>query len=202
VASLLIGLTLYQHNLFGGFIAALLHALFATTSIFTGTGFAIADHSVWPTFVPYLLMILAYVGACAGSTAGGIKTLRVYLLFKQASREAKRLVQPNIVAHVKFNGRIIPDNVADSVWGFFALWILTSALFTLAMMATGLTPIGAFGAVTAAINNMGVGLNETAASFATVSPMGKWLLSLCMLVGRLEIFTVFVLLTPIFWRRF
>ncbi len=202
LASLLIAITLFLNHSFSSFWLALLNAIFATTSIFTSTGFAIADHSVWPSFVPFLLMMLAYVGACAGSTAGGIKTLRIYLLFKQASREAKRLVQPNIVAHVKFNGRVIPDNVSDGVWGFFALWVLTSAIFTLALMATGLSPIGAFGAATAAINNMGVGLNETAASFANVSTVGKWLLSLCMLVGRLEIFTVFVLLTPIFWRRF
>ncbi len=177
-------------------------ALFHTISIITSSGYTIADMSVWPMFVPLFIIACSYFGGCSGSTAGGIKILRVFLLFKQASREAKRLVQPGIVAHVKYNGRIIPDNVADSVWGFFALWILTAAILTLLLVGTGLSPVGAFGAAAAALNNMGVGLAEVGSTFAGVSTAGKWLLSFAMLLGRLEIFTFFVLFTPIFWRRF
>lgn len=177
-------------------------ALFQVVSVITSTGYSIADMSVWPMFAPLFVIACSYFGGCSGSTAGGIKILRIFLLFKQASREAKRLVQPGIVAHVKYNGRIIPDNVADSVWGFFALWILTAAILTLLLVGSGLSPVGAFGAAAAALNNMGVGLAEVGSTFAGMSTAGKWLMSFAMLVGRLEIFTFFVLFTPIFWRRF
>ena len=177
-------------------------SLFHVVSIITSTGYAIADMSVWPTFAPLFVIACSYFGGCSGSTAGGIKILRVFLLFKQASREAKRLVQPGIVAHVKYNGRIVPEGVTDSVWGFFALWILTAAILTLLLVGVGLSPVGAFGAAAAALNNMGVGLAEVGSTFAGVSTAGKWLLSFAMLLGRLEIFTFFVLFTPIFWRRF
>ncbi|MFN4290822.1 MAG: potassium transporter TrkG [Permianibacter sp.] len=177
-------------------------ALFHVISIITSSGYTIADMSVWPMFVPLFVIACSYFGGCSGSTAGGIKILRVFLLFKQASREAKRLVQPGIVAHVKYNGRIVPEGVADSVWGFFALWILTAAMLTLLLVGTGLSPVGAFGAAAASLNNMGVGLAEVGSTFAGVSTAGKWLLSFAMLLGRLEIFTFFVLFTPIFWRRF
>ncbi|MFZ5844271.1 MAG: potassium transporter TrkG [Pseudomonadota bacterium] len=177
-------------------------ALFHVISVITSSGYTIADMSVWPMFVPLFVIACSYFGGCSGSTAGGIKILRVFLLFKQASREAKRLVQPGIVAHVKYNGRIVPEGVADSVWGFFALWILTAAMLTLLLVGTGLSPVGAFGAAAAALNNMGVGLAEVGTTFAGVSTAGKWLLSFAMLLGRLEIFTFFVLFTPIFWRRF
>lgn len=176
--------------------------LFHVISIITSSGYTIADMSVWPMFVPLFVIACSYFGGCSGSTAGGIKILRVFLLFKQASREAKRLVQPGIVAHVKYNGRIVPEGVADSVWGFFALWILTAAMLTLLLVGTGLSPVGAFGAAAAGLNNMGVGLAEVGSTFAGMSTAGKWLMSFAMLLGRLEIFTFFVLFTPIFWRRF
>jgi trk system potassium uptake protein TrkH len=123
-------------------------------------------------------------------------------LFKQARRETKRLIHPNIVAHIKYHGRVVPDEVCNGVMGFFALWVLTAAISTLLMMACGLSPIAAFGAVSATINNMGIGLNEVASSFAGVTLPGKWVLILTMLIGRLEIFTVFALFVPLFWRKF
>ena len=184
------------------FWQALREVAFTAVSIITCCGFVTVDPSFWPMFVPFMMMMLAYFGGCTGSTGGGIKILRIYLLFKQASREAKKLIQPNIVAHIKYNGRVVPDEVCNGVMGFFALWVLTAAIATLLMMACGLSPVAAFGAVAATINNMGIGLNEVATSFASVTVTGKWVLIFTMLIGRLEIFTVFVLFVPLFWRKF
>lgn len=201
-ATMLIVAVLLAHGVAGGIWNTVKTTAFHTISIVTSTGLTIADMSVWPMFAPLFLIACSYFGGCSGSTAGGIKILRVFLLFKQASREAKRLVQPGIVAHVKYNGRIVPEGVADSVWGFFALWILSAAILTLLLVGTGLSPVGAFGAAAAGLNNMGVGLAEVGSNFAGMSVAGKWLMSFAMLLGRLEIFTFFVLFTPIFWRRF
>lgn len=178
------------------------HASFTVIAIMTGTGFGITDFHLWPHFLPVLMMFISYIGGCAGSTAGGLKVMRVFLLFKQASREAKRLVQPNIVAHVKFNNRIVPDEVTSGIWGFFVLYAMTAGLFTLLMIRSGLDPLTAFSAVAASLNNLGPGLNEIASTSKSVTDFGKWVMSIAMIVGRLEILTIFVLFTPIFWRRF
>ena len=177
-------------------------ASFTVIAIMTGTGFGITDFHNWPHFLPVLMIFISYIGGCAGSTTGGLKVMRVFLLFKQASREAKKLVQPNIVAHIKFNGRIVPEEVTSGVWGFFVLYVLTAGLFTLLMIRAGLEPLTAFSAVAASLNNLGPGLNEIASTSHSVSDFGKWVMSFAMIIGRLEILTIFVLFTPIFWRRF
>lgn len=177
-------------------------AVFEVVSIITTTGFGIADFSTWPLFAPIVIIFVSFVGGCAGSTSGGIKVLRVFLLFKQASREAKKLVQPNIVAHVKYNERVVPDAVASGIWGFFALYVFATGIFTILMIGTGLEPTIAFSAVAAMINNMGPGLGSVASTFASVTDFGKLTSIAAMLFGRLEIMTIFVLFTPIFWRRF
>lgn len=185
-----------------GFINWLRLALFEVVSIMTTTGFGIADFSQWPLYAPILIIFVSFIGGCAGSTSGGMKVLRVFLLFKQASREAKHLVQPNIVAHIKYNGRLVPDGVASGIWGFFALYVFATGILTLLMIGAGLNPTVAFSAVAAMINNMGPGLGEVSSTFASVSPFGKSVAIAAMLFGRLEIMTIFVLFTPIFWRRF
>ena len=185
-----------------GFLHWLRVASFTIVSIITTTGFGIADFSQWPLYAPILVIFISFIGGCAGSTAGGMKVLRVFLLFKQASREAKHLVQPNIVAHIKYNGRLVPDGIASGIWGFFALYVFATGIFTLLMIGAGLEPTVAFSAVAAMINNMGPGLGEVSTTFASVSPFGKTVAIAAMLFGRLEIMTIFVLFTPIFWRRF
>ncbi len=176
-------------------------ALFQTVSIGTSAGFTTADFSVWPGFVPILLLIVSFVGGCAGSTGGGMKVIRVMLLFKQGYREVLRLIHPSAIFSIKINGKTLPASVVGAVWGFFALYVFCFTVMYLFLMATGLDIITSFSAVTACINNMGPGLGEVAANFGSINAPAKWMLCLAMLLGRLEIFTLFVVLTPAFWRR-
>ncbi|TDQ49896.1 TrkH family potassium uptake protein [Permianibacter aggregans] len=195
-------LVLWLHHDVDSIFDGLRRASFTVIAIMTGTGFGITDFHLWPHFLPVMLIFISYVGGCAGSTTGGLKVMRVFLLFKQASREAKRLVQPNIVAHIKFNGRIVPEQIAKGVWGFLVLYVMTAASLTLLMILAGLEPLTAFSAVAASLNNLGPGLNEIASTSHAVSDFGKLVMSFAMITGRLEILTIFVLFTPIFWRRF
>ena len=201
-ASVLIAMTLWLKGHYPELTTALRMAVFQVVSSVTTTGFGTTDTAVWPPFASYFVFLLAFIGGCSGSTSGGMKILRFFLLFKQVSREAKQLVQPNIVAQLKFNGRIVPESVISGIWGFFALFVSTALLFQFLLMACDLEFSTAFAVVAASLNNQGLGTNTAGLSFAAMSDMAKWVTTACMLAGRLEIFTFFVLFTPIFWRRF
>jgi len=148
-----------------------------------------------------ILVTLSFIGGCAGSTAGGIKVVRVILLTKLGLRELFQLAHPQAVSVVKLGQQPVPEQVLFSVWGFFVLYLVTSLLLTAAMMAAGLDLESAFGAVLATINLLGPGLGDVANSFATVSPAVKWLGVIGMLVGRLEVFTLLILFLPTYWRH-
>lgn len=201
VVSLITAGYLVLHNVYGSVHEAFLKSFFQVVSIVTSTGFTTANFSAWPGFLPMLLMFASVIGGCAGSTAGGTKSIRVYLVFKQALREIGRLVHPNAAMVVKMNGRAVPDRVIESVVAFMAAYAAIFVLMTLLLMATGLDTVSAISAVTACINNLGPGLGKVASNFTQVSEFGKWLMSLTMLMGRLEIFTILILFTPAFWRR-
>ena len=179
---------------------AFLQGLFHTVSIATTTGFSTSSFYEWPIFLGILLIFSSFVGGCAGSTGGGIKVIRFLLLIKQGLREIDRLIHPNAQIPVRVGGRTVNHRVVDAVWGFFSLYVACFTLMYLALAATGLDLPTAFTAVAAAINNLGPGLGEVGASFATISPTAKWILCFAMLLGRLEVFTLLVLLTPAFWR--
>lgn len=200
-ASLLIGATLYGTSTYGHPGDALRYAVFQVASVLTSTGFGTATFAEWPLYVPLLLAILSFVGGCAGSTAGGMKVLRIMLLAKFGQRQLFQLAHPRAVAVIKLGRRGVPEDVVYSVWGFYVLYVVTALVLTLAMMATGLDLESAFGAVMATINVLGPGLGEVANNFTTVSPVAKWLGVLAMLVGRLEVFTVLILFMPAYWRR-
>ena len=176
-------------------------ALFHVTSVMTSTGLLITDHSIWPNFLPVLLIFASFVGGCAGSTGGGLKVIRFLLLMKQGFREMNLLSHPNAQLHVKINREPVPEKVVKAVWGFFAMYIAVFSVFMLGIMAAGENQVTAFAAVAATLNNMGVGLGDVASNFAGLNDFSKWWLSLAMLMGRLELFTVLVLFTPAFWRR-
>lgn len=176
------------------------YGLFQLVSIATTTGFGIADFTGWPVFLPILLFMMAFIGGCSGSTGGGMKVIRILLVYKQGGREIRRLIHPNAVIPVKIDQRVVPDRVLESVWGFFALYILTFMLMMLALMATGMDQVTAFSAVGSCLNNLGPGLGAVSAHYGEISDVAKWLLALTMLLGRLEIFTLLVLLSPTFWR--
>lgn len=182
-------------------LTALRHSAFQVISIITSTGFTTVAFADWPSFLPILLIYISFIGGCAGSTAGGMKVLRILLLVKQALREVRQLIHPRGMLPVKVGGQPVSERVNSSVWGFFALYLISTAVLTLLLVGTGLDVLSAFSAVAACLNVLGPGLGDVAANFAGVTSTGKWLLIFAMLLGRLEIFTVFVLLTPDFWRK-
>jgi len=175
--------------------------LFHVVSIGTTTGFTTAEYYLWPGFLPVMLLFASYIGGCAGSTAGGIKVIRVLLLMKQGARELKRLVHPNAQISVKIGRKPLSEKVIAAVWGFFAAYFTLSGLMILLLMASGLNQDTAFSAVAACMNNLGPGLDGVAQNFAGINDFSKGVLSLAMLLGRLEIFTLLVLFTPAFWKK-
>ena len=177
------------------------HGIFQSVSIATTTGFTTTTYQNWPTFLPVLLIFASFMGGCAGSTGGGLKVIRVLLLYKQGKREIKRLVHPNAIIHIKLGNKPVEEPVINAVWGFFASYVAIFAILLLLLMATGLDQVTAFSAVAACLNNLGPGLGEVSAHYAGINDASKWLLCFAMLLGRLEIFTLLVLLTPTFWRR-
>mgnify|MGYP000297690549 CR=1 FL=1 len=187
---------LYDHPL-----NAVRSGLFHVISYGTTTGFATANPTLWPAYLPVTLILAGFVVGCAGSTSGGVKAIRVLLFAKQAARELRLLTHPRSLTPIKLDGRRIPEHVVHAVGGFFSIYIACTLVLTCAMIATGLDPLTAFSAVAASINNMGPGLGEVNAAMNSVSPAGKWILVVTMLLGRLEIFSVLVLFTPAFWRR-
>ena len=180
--------------------SALRHGLFQAVSIGTTTGFTTTSFQLWPGFLPLVLVFLSFVGGCAGSTGGGLKVIRCLLLFKQGMREIKRLIHPNAIILIRMGGRPVNDRIIDAVWGFFATYVAAFVFLQLAVMAAGLDLVTAFSAVAACLNNLGPGLGEVSAHYAGISDPAKYLLSLAMILGRLEIFTLLVVLTPAFWR--
>ena len=148
-----------------------------------------------------LLLLASFVGGSAGSTAGGIKVIRWLLVYKQGVREIVRLVHPSAEIPVKLGTKAVPYRVVDAVWGFFAIYIIVFGAMLLLMMATGLDQVTAFAAVAATLNNLGPGLGEVSSGFMTLSDTAKWISVAGMLLGRLEIFTLLVLITPTFWRH-
>jgi trk system potassium uptake protein TrkH len=180
---------------------AMHEGVFQAVSIGTTTGYTTSDYSIWPGFLPIMLLLASYIGGCAGSTGGGMKVIRFMLLFKQGYREVLRLIHPNGLFAIKINNKSLPPKVVGAVWGFFALYIFCFMIMYLFLMATGLDIVTSFSAVTACLNNLGPGLGEVAANYGDINAPSKWVLCVAMLLGRLEIFTLLVVLTPAFWRR-
>ena len=176
--------------------------IFQAISVATTTGFTTSNFSLWPSVAPILLLFAAFAGGCAGSTAGGIKVVRVLLIALQGMREIKRLIHPNGVFTIKLGAQRVPDRVVEAVWGFFSVYVLVFfTMVTLIMLMSPLDFTTAFSAVAACLNNLGPGLGEVALNYSSLPATCKWLLIVVMLLGRLEIFTLLVLLTPAFWRR-
>ena len=191
---------LMSHRVFDHNADNLMQGALHAVSLVTTTGFTTADFSMWPAFLPVMLVLASTAGGCAGSTAGGMKIVRIILLYKQGAREISKLVHPNALIPIKLGGKAVPDNVINAVWGFLSLYILSYALLLMLMLAGGADPVTAFSAVTACLNNLGPGLGEVAHNYASISDTGKVVLTFAMLLGRLELFTLLVLFTPVFWK--
>lgn len=180
---------------------SLTKAVFQSVSVGTTTGFKSADFSAWPGALPVLLILASFIGGCAGSTSGGMKVLRWLLIFKQGWRELARLLHPNAVMMVRLGERGVPSRVTEAIWGFFSVYVVVFCVLMAVMMTIGLDQVTAFSAVAATLNNLGPGLGEVSSTFGTVPDAAKWVGITGMILGRLEIFTLLVLLTPEFWRR-
>ena len=178
-----------------------INGLFQAVSIATTTGYTTANYAAWPGALPVLLIFASFVGGSAGSTAGGLKVIRCLLIAKQGVREIVRLVHPSAEIPVKLGNAAVPFRVIDAVWGFFSIYVIVFSIMLLVMMALGLDQVTAFSAVAATLNNLGPGLGDVAGGFMTLSDPAKWIAISAMLLGRLEIFTLLVLITPTFWRR-
>jgi len=201
VLSVLVVTGLFYHQSYATPGGAIINGVFQAVSIATTTGFTTANYATWPAALPVLLIFASFIGGSAGSTAGGIKVIRCLLIYKQGVREIVRLVHPSAEIPVKLGNNAVPFRVVDAVWGFFSIYIVVFVVLMLAMMATGLDQVTAFSAIAATLNNLGPGLGEVASGFMTLTDPAKWVAVAGMLLGRLEIFTLLVLITPTFWRH-
>jgi trk system potassium uptake protein TrkH len=193
--------TLYHSGIYDSPEETLDFALFQAVSISTTAGFGTESFHMWPLFLPMLLIFSSFIGGCGGSTAGGIKVIRMILLLKQGSRELKRLVHPRGMFSIRIGDKALPDRIIDAVWGFFSAYALVFVLCMLLLMAMGMDNITAFSATAACLNNLGPGLGEVASNYASIGDGEKWVLLMAMLFGRLEVFTLLVLFTPTFWKN-
>ncbi len=192
---------LYWTSTFESVGESVLRGVFQAVSIGTTTGFTVSEYHTWPGILPIMLLMLSFIGGCAGSTGGGMKVIRVVMLMKQGAREILRLVHPSAQIPVKVGNKALSDRVVEAVWGFFSLYVVCFCVMSLIMVATGLDFVTAFSAVAACMNNLGPGLGDVGSNYTSINDVGKWVLCFAMLLGRLEIFTLLVLLTPAFWRK-
>jgi len=194
---------LLRFSVHGGWAISLREAFFQVVSIITTTGYVTADYETWPLFLQYLIFVLMFFGGCAGSTGGGVKCIRILLLFKQAYKEIYRLIHPQAVSTIKLGKKTVSDEVMESVLGFFLIYVGILMIGSLAMSMLGLDFQSAIASVTACIGNIGPGLGVVgpAENYSSIVPAGKWILILCMIFGRLEIFTLLILFMPQFWKK-
>lgn len=203
-AAILIGAaSTFRGQMYPTWEEAFRKTLFQVVSIVTTTGYITADYEQWSFSAQFVLLSLMFVGGCAGSTGGGLKVMRVHLLVKFVFREVTRLIHPRAVVPVRMAGAAVDRDVIANVLGFFVLFMLSFAIGVFVMAELGLDMPTSFGAVAACLGNVGPGLGAVGPidNFSAVPAAGKWVLSLLMLMGRLEIYTVIVLLSPATWRR-
>lgn len=194
---------LFLAGTYADFSEALRFASFNVVSLATTTGYASTDYNLWPIFAPIWMLFLCSFVSCSGSTGGGIKLIRARLLYAQVYREFVKLLHPQAIAPAKIGGRVVENKVIFAVLAFLFIYVASIVTMTLIMLASGLDIVTAFTAVVASINNTGPGLNQVgpATTFAALSDFQTWVCTFAMLLGRLELFTLLVVFTPVFWRK-
>ncbi|MGZ8262731.1 MAG: TrkH family potassium uptake protein [Burkholderiales bacterium] len=194
---------LWVNNVYPDFATALRYGAFNTISVATNTGYATVDYAQWPVFAPLWLMFLGTFAACSGSAGGGIKMIRAIILYRQMYRELTQLAHPRAISPLKISDRVVPNQVVFAVLAFFFAWLSTLVMVTLLLTLSGLDVLTAFSASVASLNNIGPGLHEVGPStnFSGLTDFQTWVCSVTMLLGRLELLTVLVVLTPAFWRK-
>ena len=188
---------------YGNFEEALRVAYFQVGSIITTTGFSTVDFDLWPSFSKTILVMLMIIGACAGSTTGGIKCIRMVILFQVVKNEFKHILHPNAVLPVRVNKQVISPSIQSTVLAFTFLYAVIAIISILIMMGLGVGFLESIGTVISSMGNMGPGLGTCgpAFSWSQLPDAAKWLLSFLMLLGRLELFTVLLLFTSGFWKK-
>ena len=201
-ATALIALNIYG-NVYASIGESVRHAAFQVSSLITTTGFSTADFNLWPVFSQIILMLIMFIGASAGSTGGGIKVVRIVVLFKVIKRELTRVIHPRAVRTIKLNGRLVDEEVVSGVMAFFYFYILIFVAAVLTVALEGEDIVTTVTSVIATLNNVGPGLSKVGplGNFAELSVLSKITLSFCMLIGRLEIYPIMLLMFPSFWKR-
>lgn len=194
---------LWLKGVYPDLATAFRYAAFNTVSVATNTGYATVDYGVWPVFAPLWLMFLGTFVACSGSAGGGIKMIRSIILYRQMARELNKLAHPNAVSPLKVHNKVVPNQVVFAVLAFFFAWLATLVMTTLVLALSGLDVLTSLSAAVASLNNIGPGLHEVgpATNFSVLSDFQTWVCTVTMLLGRLELLTVLVILTPAFWRK-
>jgi trk system potassium uptake protein TrkH len=192
---------LYATGTFDTVAKSLRFSMLQVVSMQTSTGFVTANFANWPGALPALLILMTFIGGCAGSTGGGMKVIRWLLVSKQGTVELRRLVHPSAEIPVKLANRPVPPRVLSAVTGFFAIYLVLFGGLMLLLMVTGLDQVTAWSAIATTLNNTGPGLGEVAANFRGISQPAQWVCIIAMVAGRLELFTLIILLTPAFWQK-
>jgi len=202
LATLIVSLNLWA-SIHKDFFHSFRIAIFQVVSILTTTGFTTADFEKWPPLSQYLLLFLMFIGGCAGSTGGAIKCVRILVLLKQAIRELYQLVHPRAVLPVKLGKKVVSADTLHGIWGLTFLYLLVFSLASLALSMMGSDILTSISAVATTLGNVGPGLSAVGPTdnFAHLPTAAKWILTSCMLAGRLEIYTLLILLLPEFWRK-
>ncbi|MDR2165785.1 MAG: TrkH family potassium uptake protein [Zoogloeaceae bacterium] len=203
VSVLLITFYLWDFRIYGNTTETLRRVAFNLIAIATTAGFTSVDYSLWPFFAPLTMLFLCSFVSCSGSTGGGIKMMRAVLLYKQVYRELLRSMHPRAVYPVKLGGHAVQQDTLFAILAFSFIYMVTLVALVLVMSFSGLEIVTAFSAIVASLNNTGPGLGMVGPSstYAALTPFQTWICALAMLLGRLEIFTLLVVLTPAFWRK-
>ncbi|MDR2459274.1 MAG: hypothetical protein LBE38_00620 [Deltaproteobacteria bacterium] len=203
LSTLVIGATLMIANVYRGPGESIFQALFQVVAILSTTGHSTTDWGNWPTLAVAVMFLLFFFGGCSGSTSGGLKCVRWLLLFKSLHRMFRRNIYPRGVFPVRIHDKTIPESVLEGVWVFFFLYIITLIIGTLVLIALGLDLVTSFSATASSLGNVGPGLGPLgpAYSYANIPGPAKGVLSLCMLLGRLEFYSFVIIFIPEFWRK-
>jgi trk system potassium uptake protein TrkH len=190
-------------NIYKSFEESFRYTLFQIVSLITTTGYATADYTKWNFFAQTLILFLMFFGGMVGSTAGGVKQLRIYIMLKQIYKEFYHLIHPRAITSIKINEKALSQEVCDSIWSFIFLALIVWIISSIIVSATGIDIVTSLSSVASALNNVGPALGQAgpASTYAPFPVPAKWVLVLCMLIGRLEYYTVLILFVPAFWKK-
>ena len=200
-ASAIVIIALSLNSEYGSTSETIRHSLFQTISIATTTGFTSQNYSNWPAAIPVFLIMVSFIGACVGSTGGGIKVVRVLVMFRLGMKEIHKFIRPNAKVSIKLNKASINEKALVSVLGFFSLYAISFIFIMMLLMFAGLDQVTAYSATAATMNNLGPGLGEVSQNYGSIGETAKWILSFSMLIGRLEVLTIIAIFHTAFWRH-